>query len=616
MRAVWLLAVVAACGTPPDAGPDPDGPAVPDAPSPDGPGEPLGDPFAALRAMPGTCSADGWCFRWPTPAVNTIRDVYGSGPDNIWIVGQQHTVWQWDGHTWKQHLPPILPGDAPWQNAFFIAGIKRDDMWLHYGHALVQWNGATWRVRDSLPASGNPAYRGVWAAPNGEIWAPMTNGIVRRWRPGAETFDVLDTGCNCFLNGAWGTAADDVYISTVPAGILHYDGHDFRYIHNGPEAFGGFVGFRNDVWGVGSAGNFMHWDGTQITTMPSGLTGPNLTIGVIDAIASDDIYWIANGKRLLHWDGTAIKVVPYTFDGDVEPRGGRIIAGEWWLLGDRGRVFRKAAQGAVHFELVAPLVPEFFTSNQVKALWGTADDNMYLADLVETRHWDGTTMKVIGPASFALSGTRTNGVDEVFGLGWRYDGTSVTTYDLPGLRAVWALGPGEAIAVGNGGLALHYTQGAWVPIATGTTATLRGVWGRDADHAMITGDGGTLLVWDRARPTIATRDATLSTSVDLGPISGTATSTWIYGVGSPTLLHTTPAGWEKLHLLGADGPLFAGADDDVVLATVSSTRIIRWNGWSVVLEDSNYELGNVAAFKVPGGSWWVAGRSGEILTRQ
>jgi hypothetical protein len=49
-------------------------------------------------------------------------------------------------------------------------------MWLIYGTTLQHWDGQTWTIRDTAPTTGNPAFDSVWEAPNGDVWATMSNG--------------------------------------------------------------------------------------------------------------------------------------------------------------------------------------------------------------------------------------------------------------------------------------------------------------------------------------------------------------------------------------------------------------------------------------------------------
>src|SRR5262245_25959184 len=60
----------------------------------------LGDALEALRALPGSCSVDGWCWRSPTPHGNDYIRVFSTSGDNIWLTGQHGTVWQWTRGEW------------------------------------------------------------------------------------------------------------------------------------------------------------------------------------------------------------------------------------------------------------------------------------------------------------------------------------------------------------------------------------------------------------------------------------------------------------------------------------------------------------------------------------
>src|SRR4249920_692076 len=85
----------AACGSSPgavrgDAGEPPaDAAVAADAPPVDA--TPLEDPFAALLALPATCSPDRWCWRLPKPAGNDYQRVYSTAADNVWLLGQHGT---------------------------------------------------------------------------------------------------------------------------------------------------------------------------------------------------------------------------------------------------------------------------------------------------------------------------------------------------------------------------------------------------------------------------------------------------------------------------------------------------------------------------------------------
>lgn len=63
------------------------------------------------------------------------------------------------------------------------------------------------------------------------------------------------------------------------------------------------------------------------------------------------------------------------------------------------------------------------------------------------------------------------------------------------LWATWGSGsrPGDVFAVGERGTLLHYDGSAWRPQASGTQASLKGIWGSGPHDIFVVGDAGTVL---------------------------------------------------------------------------------------------------------------------------
>src|SRR5262245_27276902 len=43
----------------------------------------------------------GWCWRHPLPQGNTLNDVFGSAPNDVWAVGEVGTAIHFDGSEWS-----------------------------------------------------------------------------------------------------------------------------------------------------------------------------------------------------------------------------------------------------------------------------------------------------------------------------------------------------------------------------------------------------------------------------------------------------------------------------------------------------------------------------------
>ncbi|HVK77661.1 MAG TPA: hypothetical protein VM734_30360 [Kofleriaceae bacterium] len=639
---VVALAIATACGSPPGAGPDDAAPAddaatadgaVDAAPPIDAPptdAAPLGDPFAELVALPGTCTTDGWCWRTPTPHGNDYVRVVSSAPDNIWLTARQGTVMQWDGHTWRFHRPPVLPGQQVAQFPMSMSTGGPSNTWMIYGNTLQHWDGATWTIRSSQPNSGNPNYNNVWVAPDGDAWVTVSNGTLERWH--GATSEILSPCAGCFLGSIWGTSSTDIFITTLPAGILHFDGTTWNRIYGGPEIAGGYLGVPGDVWVSGGEGALMRWDGATWTAYTPPLSIPRRWITPVAYRAPDDVWWWVFGEGFLHWNGTSLTLSAVDFyqDGGLPSfNSAAIIGGRWWLVGDAGAVYSKSD----HDVPIAIVKPQL---RGLLSMWGTADDNMYLSAGGRVRHWDGTAMTDLGgPLVTRISGVRTGGVDELFGTGeertpdnlwittaWRFDGTTWTRtaietaplFERRLFNSVAALGPGQAIAVGFKGIAYHYSNGTWSPIATGVTTDLYSVWGPDPDHAWIAGRNGVLLRWDRTTPDVAMPEPGLTTTADLGPVHGADGVLWVAEAQTSSVWRNNGAGWTKIQAVtvgnGETGGMFAVDADNIVMASSGQTSVGRWNGTSFAREDTGSGLATPILFQPPGGrmlAGWMSG---------
>jgi len=566
------------------------------------------------------------------PTGNELSRVYSTAPNNIWLTGQHGTVMQWTGYAWIVHRPPVPAGQEPAQYPMSISGRSGADMWMIYGSTIVHWDGATWTIRDELPPNGVVAFNSIWEAPNGDVWVTMNTGSVKRSRNGGA-FLQMSAGCDqCFLGSIWGVASDDFFITTLPAGILHYDGQSFVRSYNGPLIAGSYMGSKNDVWVSGADGAVLHWDGAAWTTVSTGPT--NWYVTGMAVLASNDVWWWASVSSamsaFLHWDGAAITTTFVDTTNIPSLYSGAIIDGRWWLVGGAGVVYTRSAAN-----MISPIKgpPPF---RGAKAMWGSADSNMYFATGGEIYHWDGTTTTAIPIAANTISGVRREGFDEIFATGFElssdhtkyianafhFDGTSWTKTQLEGaplaerryFSQVFAMGPGEAMAVGYGGIAYHYANGTWTSVATEVTTDLVGVWGPTADQVWMTGPAGTLLTWNSSEPGVATRDTTLPfTTDDLGPIHGADGITWI-GVTNNLYVYrnAAPGGWTKVMANVVPNGLFAVSATNVVVSSSAQSRLARWNGAQFVAEDNASGIATPILFRPPGGTMLASGLWGLV----
>jgi hypothetical protein len=576
--------------------------------------------------LPASCSDDHWCWRTPAPAGNDYAQVYATAPNNVWLIGQHGVVMQWDGSVWTFHHP-AQPSGSVTALAYSISGRAADDMWLLIGSTIQHWDGSTWSISDSLKPNGIVSFDSIWEAPNGDVWVTMNNGSVDR-SLGGRPFEQIDTGCNCLLGSIWGAAPDDFWLTALPGNIMHFDGRMFTTAYTGSTPVGSFVGVtKNDVWVSGTDGALLHWNGRAWSSVPTGV-GVGYLSGAT-ALGSNDVWWwdasdTSATSAFAHWDGKTVTATPVdTSSLGVFIYSAAIIDGRWWLVGGGGAVYTKDGDDSV-----APIVNPHVMNLQ--GIWGALDDDMYFATGGEIQHWDGATQTTLEPVigASSLSGIRMGGVDELFGVGfdetadhttyianaYHYDGASWTKTPLVTssvtdhhyFTQVWAIAPGEAMAVGYGGIAYRYGAGAWKPVATGVTSDLMGVWGPDADHLWIAGAGGTLLQWNRSSPDVMSPDPTLSTTDDLGAIHGADGVMWI-AAGDAAVMRQSAAGWTRIATPVSPDSIFAIGDTNVVVSSRGQSQMARWNGTAFVPEDNGAGAPTSVLFQPPGGTMLAGG---------
>jgi predicted RND superfamily exporter protein/glutaredoxin len=140
------------------------------------------------------------------------------------------------------------------------------------------------------------------------------------------------------------------------------------------------------------------------------------------------------------------------------------------------------------------------------------------------------------------------------------------------VQALHGLSAADLFAVGDGGAISRYQGKRWAPERSGTTRTLRGVWGDGPRRFFAVGDGGTALGYDgRTWSRVAT-----GTDRDLRAISGAG---------------------EDIFAVGAEG------------------TILRWQDGRFVAEDSGTRADLLGVFALGQGEAFAVGKNGTFLRR-
>ena len=176
------------------------------------------------------------------------------------------------------------------------------------------------------------------------------------------------------------------------------------------------------------------------------------------------------------------------------------------------------------------------------------------------------------------------------------------------LRGAWSTGQGGLFLVGDEGLVMTHTGGKWASPASGTTASLNGVWGTSSTLVYAVGDkhkvtGGTMstvLRFNGKSWTVVTNPGTMN----LTAVWGTSTTS-IHAVGeNGTILHSADGTtWKRQKLTGISKP---------------SLRGVWGSGPSLVFAVGDYDAVNTrnTIFQFDGKTWsWMPSISSKVDLR-
>lgn len=188
---------------------------------------------------------------------------------------------------------------------------------LGLGGALARrWDGDRWHDVDLARAPDDPrSLWWVWPDPGapGHAWLVGEQGRIVQLGDGGAVARDAATGAT--LYGAWGAAADDVWIvGGVADGeatgdddlVLRWDGAALTRVDvpaRGAALFKVWGAAADDVWVSGQGGTMLHWDGAAWTDHSDELAtaAPALTV---HGCGPDEVYAVA-GQTLHAWDGAA-----------------------------------------------------------------------------------------------------------------------------------------------------------------------------------------------------------------------------------------------------------------------------------------------------------------------
>jgi len=268
---------------------------------------------------------------------NCIYALWGSGPNDVYAGGYGayadryggHLV-HWNGAKWEDVVLPVNPDG--WGKVDFwddIWGSGPDDVYVggDVGH-LVHWNGTNWAYVNLVGIMGSNTIHGIWGSGPSDVYAGGDDGYLVHWNGTLWVRVSLTSDTNMGSNdiqAIWGSGGSDVYAGGAGGHLVHWNGAGWADVNlattnMGSNAIRGIWGSGlNDVYAGGDGGHLVHWNGAKwedvVTTM-----GANRIWGIWGSGASD-VYAGGDGGYLINGYFTAAAPPAATFTVTTENSG-------------------------------------------------------------------------------------------------------------------------------------------------------------------------------------------------------------------------------------------------------------------------------------------------------
>lgn len=177
---------------------------------------------------------DGW-QDMQVPAETALTSLHGSGPDDVWVVGLDGTVAQFDGLDWVEHDVRAARGLEFQEEGNACAELSLHsvfarsprDVWAvgyiypsSLGPGLIlHFDGERW---ERHPSGAPDGFFDVWAASDSDAWAVGASGLAYRFD--GNEWSAFDAKTTQYLFSVWGTSAADVWAVGNAAATAHFDG--------------------------------------------------------------------------------------------------------------------------------------------------------------------------------------------------------------------------------------------------------------------------------------------------------------------------------------------------------------------------------------------------------
>lgn len=473
------------------------------------------------------CPHEHWCWENPLAQPRDMNAIWGTGPSDIWAVGEYGTALHWNGSAWLQ----IPTGTTVKLTA--VWGRSSSQVWIMGANGtLLFWDGGKFTAQAPGTTS---TLTGMWGDSTA-VWLVGEGGTVRKWD--GSSWTAASVTITSALRAVWGAAANDVWAVGDGGMVCHYGGTSWTC---GKEFTGGdctaMVGIsKNNIWVFGNMSTAMQWDGSRwvARSRPSPLD----KITAATAFGPNNVRAVSEGGYVLTWNGTMFTTALVSTEGNA-------MNGIWGS--DASNIYTVGAVGEMYrFDGMSFKEQHAGFRDTVTSMWGTSDRDVWVfTNDSRAHHFDGSTWtstSLVG-VGFSVAGRASNDI--------------------------W---------VGSdSGRVLHYDGTSWTAMNTrDSTATIYGIFIAAADRIVLASNSS-VQFWDGARFTIS-----------LMPTAGAYTvwgsgpnDLWIGSGNNCGYFRFDGTRWTGGNISGCSGFLTGihgtGAND-VYFTPSSVTVAYRWDG--------------------------------------
>lgn len=568
------------------------------------------------RVRGGFC-ANGWCWSHPLPQGNNIRSMWSAEGAGVWAAGDAGTVLRYDGQNWDRIS--VNGGSA------FVWGSGPTDIYLVPGDV---WHYDGTRLSQVVVSLGDFWIYDLSGTGPNDVWAAAYQGAAHF--DGAAWTRVQEVPINTRLDRV--AAAGESSVWFAGAAVYRWDGQAFAAVNeHAPVAL--ISTGPDDLWYTADQALFR--GGTagfeQVPTIRTSMWADRCVF----ASGPEDVYALDGTGSLRHFDGGVWNEGSYAFTdstiyGGHADTGTAHQPGEAWLGGGLGRLWR-VTEGAL--EALTPEIPPVRTRD-LKGVWSDGS-NVYavggsflrLDASGETDQWE----PVAGTEDlFGFMGIWGSSPTDIWVVGtfdriWHFDGTTLTsvTSGLPegasvDWNAVYGSGPSDVWAVGTQGEATHYDGQVWTAAPTASVSNIDDVWVSPDGNAYAVGENGIAMHFTPGQGWLDIADITYST-VQWKSVTGTGNDDlWVAGHQGNEIVHFDGTEWTSMdgtgYASGSIEKLWALGPDDVWGAS-SIGGVAHWDGSRWTRLDVKAYASLHGLWMAPDGEGWAVGNGGTILHR-